>query len=82
MIGVDPDNVPVLAAFYDRQDAYAAEIALLPPADADAILRHALLLLLARAQAITYSLSASDRLAQLFDAYQDLIARLLGSDVG
>ncbi|KAA2314548.1 hypothetical protein E0K93_09530 [Puniceibacterium sp. HSS470] len=82
MIGVDPDTVPVLAAFYERQDTFAAEIALLPPADAEAVLRHALLLVLARAQAITYSLSASDRLAQLFDAQQDLIARLLGSDVG
>lgn len=78
LIGPPSEEVEILQALVERMNRNMAQLAALPQEDANAIFRHAFLLVLERAEAIRYSHAPSDRLAQLYEAQAALIDALVG----
>ena len=78
LLGPPIEEVEVLRALVARMELVRDRLAALPQEDANAIFRHATLLVLERAGAIRYSQAPSDRLAQLYEAQAGLIDALVG----
>ncbi|MBY6091066.1 phage minor head protein [Maritimibacter alkaliphilus] len=78
IMGPAREEVDVIQAMVGRMNQQMERLAALSQEDANAIFRHAFLLVLERAGAIRYTFVPSERLRQLYEAHTALIADLVG----
>lgn len=78
VMGPPQEEVALLQALVERMNRNMTRLGALPQEDANAVFRHAFLLLLERADAIRYFFVPSERLRQLYEEHAGLISDLVG----